>query len=246
MPKKEMTPEEKKAFGAKMKAAREAKKIATPSPASDEVKNPDITELLRQVQELKARLDEKPLQQEAPQVNNRGKLIGTFEKYTVDPDYYPNPAARLSQEPRLSRFAFPINYELDYNVMTTSYETIDGIRTKEPRFNLTLSRVVMDEDTGEPTNQRYIVRRLSFHEDPDAAIEIAREQGIKVESTNERDFLNEMRYLRMRDWLLEVFYPPKSTAVKNKKDVVVGNQLVEMYEISSEKAEPIPFNELRN
>lgn len=244
MPKKNMTLEEKKAWGAKMKALREAKKavLPTPEPQDDSIESANVQELMRQVQELKARLDGG--QPTTPELN-RGKLVGTYEKYIVDGDYYPNPIERLKREERLQRFAFPINYELDFKVMPTTYETIDGVRTKEPRFVLELRRVVMDDD-GNPTSKRYVISRLTFHEDPEAAIVIAQDNGITVNANNERDFLNEMRYLRMRDWLLETFYPPKPQKVQNKKEEVIGNRLVEVFEISSETSERIPFSELNS
>lgn len=243
-----MSPEERKAWGAKMKAARKAKsasRAVRPTPEPDEVSNPAYQELLRQVQELKSRLDKgQPMAPSTPQVSQAGNLVGVYEKYKVDGDFYPNPTERLAKEPRLQRFAFPLNYELDFKVTTTNYEH-NGVRTKEPRFTLELRRIVMNEDTGEPTSGRYVVRRMMFHEDPEAAITIAQDNGIQVEAENERDFLNEMRYLQMRDWLLETFYPPKPDNIKNKKQMVIGNRLVEYFELTSDKSESIPFSELK-
>jgi hypothetical protein len=138
-----------------------------------------------------------------------------------------------------------MNYELEWSVTTSSYKTIDGVNTREPKFTLQLNRIVMDEDSGEPTNQRWKVCQAIFHEDPDAAIVVAREQGVNIEDYEERAFLDEMRYLRMRDWLLEAFYPPKpAQEKKNKKEVVINGKLVEMWEINSETTEAIPFKDL--
>ena len=103
----------------------------------------------------------------------------------------------------------------------------------------------MDEDTGEPTNKRYMVRQAILHEDPQAAITVAREQGLEVDEENQKSFLDEMRYIRMRDWLLEAFYPPKpAQEKKNKSQTVVGNVLVDMWEINSEDPSSISFGEL--
>lgn len=240
MPKKNMTPEERKAWGEKMKKAREQKKlneqiINTPDPSTD----PDYQTLLKQIQEAHQAIAELRRQQ----VPNSGvdmaggRLTGTYERYRVDPNFYPDPTPRLRQEKRLSRFAFDDNYELKWEVQLSQYETIDHIRTKEPRFVLSLIVKVYDDETGELTNRRFVILRGVFHEDPDAAIAIARDNGIEVDENNERDFLNEMRYLRFRDWLLEAFYPTPPPPSSNKKEVVIGNKLVEVYEVTSDKPE---------
>lgn len=204
----------------------------------------DIAELIRQVQELKA---EKTMSQpQSTLQSNNGRLVGTIEKYAVDPKAYPSPVERLSNEPKLARFAFPLNYELIWDVSVSTYQTIDGINQKEPRFTLQLIKVLLDEETGEPTNKRYMLYQMMFHEDPQAAISVANEHGLEIDESNEQQFLDEMRYLRMRDWLfgLEPFYPKPPTTKKNRREEVVGNRLVEVYETSGETAQAIPFSEL--
>lgn len=248
-----MTPEQKKAASERMKAYHEAKKTkveqeeggAHPEPKDQEALHQELADLKKIVEEMKqAQYTPKP-DQATPQMNQSGKLVGVFEKYVVDPAYYPDPRERLRKEAKLQPFAFDFNYELGWDVSTSNYETKDGINTKEPKFTLELNRIMMDEDTGEATNKRYTVCRAIFHEDPQAAIVVARDNGIDVDETNERDFLNEMRYLQMRDWLLEAFYPPKSTQEKvNKVETVIGNTLVEVFEINSESSESIPFDKL--
>lgn len=241
MPKKEWSEEERKAFGEKMKQAREKKVGEIKEPSTN---NDDIGDLLARVKELEAALNYR--QQSAaqgPQVTSRG-VVGTFNKYIIDPKNYPDPCERLAREPRLQRFAFPTNYELAFSLGRTNYQSIDGVNTAEPKFTLELNKIIFDEETGEPTNGRYTICRGIFHEDPEAAIIVAREYGLPVDEENQKDFLDEMRYLRMRDWLLEAFYPPKVEAKKNKKQVVIGNTLVDYFEISSENKESIPFGEL--
>jgi hypothetical protein len=240
MPRK-MTPEQRKAWGAKMRKLKEQKKlneqiVKTPEPSTD----PDYQTLLKQIQEANKAIAELKAQSTQPtqQVDMAGgKLTGTYERYKVDPDFYPDPTPRLSQEKRLSRFAFDDNYELKWEVQLSQYETIDHIRTKEPRFVLKLIVKVYDDDSGELTNRRFVILQGVFHEDPDAAIAIARENGVQVDENNERDFLNEMRYLRFRDWLLEAFFPTPPPPSQNKKEVVIGNKLVEVYEVTSDKQE---------
>jgi hypothetical protein len=192
---------------------------------------------------------------QGPQVNQRGHLIGTFEKYLVDPKMYDDPRERLSEERRLGRFNLtgtsetidPMrhDYFLDWDISVTQYETKDGVSTKEPKFTLKLNRIMMDEETGEHTDQAYTVCQMIFHEDPQAALIVAREQGVDPDTFDQKAFLNEMRYIRMRDWLIEAFYPPRSTAVKRKKEMVIGNKLVQVFEISSENSQPIPFDQLK-
>jgi hypothetical protein len=243
MPKKAWTPEEKKAFGVKMKKLREQKKlneqvVNTPAPSTD----PDYQTLLKQIQEANeaiAKLTAAQATQTAPQQAQVGAqgIVGTRERFSTDANLYPDPSSRLSKEPRLSRFAFDDNYELKYEVQVSQYETIDHIRTKEPRFVLSLIVKVYDDLTGELTNRRFVILKGVFHEDPDAAIAIARDNGIEVTTDNEAAFLNEMRYLRFRDWLLEAFYPTPPPASNNKKEVVIGNKLVEVYEVTSTQQE---------
>ena len=69
----------------------------------------------------------------------------------------------------MAPFAFEHNFEIDYTIHVSQYDTKDGRNVKEPRFMIELRRVVLDDD-GVPTNDRYIVRKLTFHEDPQAAI----------------------------------------------------------------------------
>lgn len=241
------TPERRKAAGERLKAAREQKQlneqiIQAPQPSTD----PDLSTLISQIQEananiakLQSELRNRPGETPVPQQVSAtgGVLTGTHERYVVDPNYYPDPTARLAKEGRLSRFAFEDNYELKWEVQLSQYETVDRIRTKEPRFVLKLIVKVYDDLTGELTNRRFVILQGIFHEDPDAAIAIARDNDITVDEHNERDFLNEMRYLRFRDWLLEAFFPTPPPPSNNKKEIVIGNKLVEVYEVTSDKQE---------
>lgn len=263
MPRKKMTEEEKKAFGAKMKAAREAKKQDTPTqleeqkaPPTDVQDKPDLEAMQRQLNEvmetnalLKAMLLRQPEntpQGSKPQVNQRGSLVGTFEKYALDPANYPDPTERLAAEPRLAPLAFNFWYVLDYNFTTRGYDTKQGIFTEEPEFTITLWRKKQNDDgeveqklnpkTGKLEETRYRARRLVFHEDPQAAMTIAHDNNIAIEKDDERAFLNEMRYLRIRDWLFDVFWPKPAQPNQAMKEEVIGNQLVEVVTVNSEQA----------
>lgn len=243
MPKKNWTAEERAAFGAKMKAAR--KKVPTDiiDEKTDGVSEEAYQALLQHVKELAGRVEELTSDKiPAPQVSAKG-MVGTIEKYVSSPTAYPDPRERLAHEQRLAGIAFPLNYDLKFEISPTRYQTIDGIWMREPKFNLDLIGIVFDEE-GTPTNKRYIMRRLVFFEDPDAAMIVARDNGIPVDESNQKAFLDEMRYLRMRDWLFEVFWPPKPQTALNKREEVIGNQLVEVFEVSSETPQTIPFEQL--
>lgn len=237
----------RKKFGEAARARAEAKKAANrledTVPSAD---NADIAELVARMQEMDQEL--KALKSDKAQgniqVNPTGNLTGTFEKYITSPKQYPDPIERLANEVRLQRFAFEENFGLRFEIGVSAYTTIDNVRTREPKFLLTLVRKIYDDDSGELTNRRYDVCNMTFHEDPETALVVAQENGVEVESMGEKVFLDEMRYLRMRDWLLECFYPPKVEPKKSKKEMVIGNRLVEVYEISSENSESIPFSQL--
>lgn len=264
MPKKQWTAEERAAFAAKMKAARANKQQPTVEdtvtedkielPARDLTEAPketltnqeDVQALINYIKELEAQNWRAAQAGPTPtaQVDARGRLVGTVEKFSMDPARYPSPAERLAQEPKLARFAFPLNYELKYSVSESAYTTIDGVRTREPKFTLELIRIMLDDATGEDTGGRYVVCRLIMHEDPDTAVMLARENGIVVEDWEETAFLNEMRYLRMRDWLLERFYPQPIRQDAQKAERVIDGRLVEFYEVSSTTPKSIPFDQL--
>ena len=74
---------------------------------------------------------------------------------------------------------------------------------------------------------------------------VAREQGVDIDEMGEREFLDEMRYLRVRNWLLEAFYPPKrDMEKKNKKEMAIGGKIVQYFEVSSPNGTAIPFKDL--
>lgn len=266
MPKKTWTEEERKAFGEKMRQSREDTALAkekaladaqTPTEPKQQIEpelagEATVSELAKQVLELKAQLERIAVAQTAagpdripmqtPQVDPRGKLTGTFEKYIVDPKHYPDPTAQLKTEPKLARFAFDVNYELGWEVTRTQYQTQDGINTVEPRFTVELIKVIIDEDSGEPTTGRYVLRSMVLHEDPQAALTVARDNNVNPDDFGgEWAFLDAMRYLRIRDWLLEAFYPPRNTGKKGRKEAVIGNRVVQIYEVSSLDAAPVDF-----
>lgn len=273
MPKKEWTEEERKAFGAKMKAAKEAKNENTTTTtetvrpqesASDSSQSPkapeedqtdhiaqeqstdEILKQLKELQESNALLKAAFLNQNQAGVGigQRGNLVGEVEKYLTDPANYPDPTIRLRKEARLQPLAFDYNYELEYEVGTSSYENIQGVRMREPKFNITLNRIVLD-DQGQQTPKRYIARKLIFHEDPQAAIVIARDNGVEVDKSDEKQFLDEMRYLRVRDWLFDIFWPKPATPADQIREEVIGGTMVQVFTKSSVEASNVDFDKIK-
>lgn len=201
----------------------------------------DVGELIKQIQELKdmqfmlmADKIKSGGNTDAATVSN-GKLTGTVEKYILDPNNYPDPRDRLRAEKKLQRFAFDLNYELQWIIGESRYETIDHVRMVEPRFNLILTRIMLDEFSGADTGGRYDVAQIIMHEDPTAAMIIAQQQELDIPREDERLFLNELRYIRLRDWLIDCFYPPAPTTTKQKRDMVIDGRLVEYYEKNVEE-----------
>jgi hypothetical protein len=252
-----LSDEERKKRSDRMKAFHAAKKAGEPTePAKveekpEEVSNEDVQALIARVRELETNFKNAEAQAQRAefqgnmgvQVNNRGSLVGSFEKYILDPAAYPDPRERLSNEPKLQRFAFKINNDLEWDVTTTSYQTQDGINTKEPKFSLKLISIHTDEN-GEPNGDAHVIRGISMHEDPQSAIVIAREQGIEV-GDDQKAFLDEMRYLQLRDWLLECFYPKPAEAAQKKRQEVIGNRVVEVFSTSGRDSQTIPFGDLK-
>lgn len=252
MPKKNMTEAEKKAWGEKMRQAREAKSKTVEVPVQPEVisDEQDLGELKKQMQEvletnalLKAALLGNNQGGEGLEVGAKGNLVGQVDKYLIDPNNYPNPSVRLSKEPRLVAVNFLYNYELDYEVGISAYETKTGVNMREPRFTLQLNRIVLDEDGGQ-TDKRWVVRRLIFHEDPQAALVIARESGIDIPEGDQKNFLDEMRYVRAKNWIFDVFWPKPAQPQEQIREEVIGGTIVQVFTKNSEQASEIDFSKL--
>ncbi len=249
MAKKEWTDEERKAFGEKMKAAR--KTVELPKEQPDLIaEDQDLDELkaqMKEVMETNALLKAALLGNQAPQgptVGQGGRLVGEVEKYLVDPALYPDPLERLRKEPRLAPLAFDYNYDMLYKVEVSSYQTQAGVYMKEPKFTVTLRRIILD-DQGNQTDRGYHVQNFVFHEDPQTAMILARENGIEIDQSDERVFLNEMRYLRVKDWLFNCFWPKKEApSDSGLKEEVIGGQLVQVYTRSSIDSTGVDFDKI--
>jgi hypothetical protein len=258
MPKKEWTAEERKAFGDKMRASKLAKQMepiakatktieVTPqTTVANTVTLEELQRQLNQVMESNALLTAAFLNQKTNSsigVSSTGRLLGEVEKYLTDPALYPDPTPRLKDEARLQTIAFNHNYELEYAVDTMSYETKTGVNTKEPNFTVTLNRIVLDSQ-GVQTNKRYRARRFVFKEDPQAALVLARENNLDIDKTDEKYFLDEMRYYRVKDWLFEVFWPKPIPLKEGVREEVIGGQVVQTFTVSSENSTGVDFDKI--
>lgn len=272
MPKKEWTEEERKAFGDKMRAIREAKlaaakeEVPAPEPPKDEIPtdtdNEDMETLRRRVDQLMesqalltaALLKGQATPQGGMQIGQQGKLIGEVDKYLVDPNNYPDPTKRLAAEPKLQTIAFNHNYELMYEFKVRSYETKTGLNMREPEFLITLLRVGIDDQGNrvkvkvgdEIRDKFYVARRFVFHEDPQAAMVVARENNIAIDAENEKTFLDEMRYLRIKDWLFDFFWRKKPQVKDGVQEEAIGGTIVQVFTKSSEEPSAVDFDQLKS
>lgn len=216
-----------KARAAKKKAENENYGV-TPAPNPDAS---DVSLLLKRINELEKRQFFATPEAPAQQYQTRSVL-----KYSIKSKDYPDPRERLFQEPRLKMKNFtPTWWVLEYKVGKVNYDK-DSIHYTEPRFEIELWKILETEE-GEPSNEKFRLCGGIFFEDPDSFIQVANSSGIEVPEHLHKDFMDEMRYLVIRDWLLECFYPPKPTNKNKGVERVIDNRIGEVVEINS--VEPV-------
>lgn len=158
---------------------------------------------------------------------------GRVFRYPVETSYYPSPVDRLYDDPALRRFALRENFYIKWEVTGETYEKY-GVTYTEPRFTVEIWRYLFDDETGEPTGEMFLVNRQIQHEDELIArlsadkLGISFGEGQKLETFE--DLMHEMRYWRIRQWLLSVFKPFRASQIKNKKiqQRVIGGRVVEV------------------
>jgi hypothetical protein len=176
------------------------------------------------------------------QTNHMGQIVGTEQKWDIDPNHYPNPIDRLMSEPRLRRFSMDDNYFLTWDITSKPYETKYGYSVQEPFFHMTLYMNMFD-DQGEDTGSAIVVQTLHFNEDQQIAIEYAAELGIEVTADNLKEVMNIARYERAKRWLLAIFFPERNfQATNDAKEQAIGGQVVKVVTKSNVKGfgNPIP------
>lgn len=238
------------------KLAQERREAKKEEPAFD----PEAMQRqLNEVMETNALLRAALLKNEAPKtgvgVGEGGRLLGEIDKYLIDPARYPDPTKRLAAEPRLKSIAFDYNYDLEYEFKVSSYETKTGVNMREPEFTIRLLRRDLDDQgvqkqirdkDGNLKDKFYIARRLVFHEDPQAALVIARENNQLVDQEDEKTFLDEMRYLRVRDWLFDYLWPKGTDEASQILEESVGGTIVQVYTKSSVEPSQVDFDKLNS
>src|ERR1035437_2719611 len=173
---RKMTEEQKMAWAAKMKAAREAKQTQTKTTnTNDTTKENTITLTQKQFDTLIRRLDAGNVtdRAQAPsmtpgigmssplQVNPFGQVIGTVTKFNVDPNFYPDPIEELyvycDTNPRMKRHNVRDNYFITFDITAKPYQTKDHQSIQEPTFHLTLYGNEFN-DEGEPTGRAMVIQ----------------------------------------------------------------------------------------
>lgn len=233
MPKRTLSPEHlaKLQAGRLKKRQENQTKVADkPQVTLDEDKFKELMDRLARLEESKTQTLTSPPNQGFDQF---GKPQGVMQKYSIDPSYYNDPRDGLYDLPELKRQAMRENFHIDWEVEQLIYETKYGTSFSEPKFTLTLFQKRFDDEGKEivktaPDGKVYhprIVRQVGiFFEDPVAAIKVAQELGLPIDNANTREFLEQMRFMRYKQWLLEIFNPtrPTSTATKRHQEVIGG------------------------
>lgn len=223
---KEWTEEERKVFGEKMKAARnEQTKPTKEVKTSQEEEKVTLTK--EQFDALMSRLESVENVKTTSTTpisgfDQFGKPTGIIQRYNIDPSHYTSPVDRLYDIQELKREALRENYELIWDVDQIVYETKYGTSFADPKFSIVLKRKVYDG--GELTDRRIIIQTGVFFEDPAASVKEAIGLGLPINNSNTPEFLEQMRYLRYKQWLLDIFNPqlPKSTKAQAHDEVIDG------------------------
>jgi hypothetical protein len=212
--------------------------LAPPQPQlSEDVKDQMLLRLMREMDELKASINQNATpdqklqytaQQEGVHIGQKG-VQGKMFRYPVEASYYPDPTDRLYDEPALARFGLRLNYHFTWKVEGVEYEKY-GITYAEPKFTVRIFRKMFDSE-GNETGRAALINTNVLHEDEVAGRRAAERLGIADQFTDFQDMMNEVRYYRIRQWLLDLFAPPKVDQHKSKPlTTVVDGKVVEMYD----------------
>lgn len=155
---------------------------------------------------------------------------GRIFKYPVEKSFYPDPTERLYEEKRLTRYNLRENFVFDWDVEGVEYEKY-GVTYAEPRFTVRLFRRLFEEDGVTPSGKVALVNRAIMHEDEVVARHAADRLGISDTFDSHQDMLNEMRYHRFRQWLLDLFTPPQVEQHNQQAtQMVIDGKVVEVFD----------------
>lgn len=173
-------------------------------------------------------------------VGNQG-VQGVVRKYNIakwelDRNYFPDPTDRLMDDPELKRFAMRENYLLTWEVTGHYYEDKQGVAYLEPKFQVELKRFPFEGEElppNFPKGGKILVKRIILFEDEFVSRKAAAELGMDFTDDEKgfRDMMDEVRYQRLRTWLLEHFKP--SGIQKSKKQttpMAIGGTVLEVEE----------------
>lgn len=257
MPKKNMSEEERKAWGEKMKQARLAKQAEQPqavpntestSAGADTGDTDEETTTVQQgndpdrIARLEAQI-EMLVKLQGGQSNQNAPAT-THEKYSTQLSIYESPVEKLLEwaqtNPKMKQQAFSANFELQYVAeVPPRYQLADKSWERQPKFTLGLLEKAYDDDgnqltrvneRGETVDIKYLRKRLVFFEDPDNALAIAHRKGLQLDDQSSQAFLNDMRFIQAQEWLLDVFYPPKPDAGNGFREEAIAGQMVTIVE----------------
>lgn len=207
-----------------------------------EIEAKKLDELLKRLEKLES-ASVTTSQIDKVTVASNGQAIGVNTPYALQASHYEDPREKLYDLKELQRYAFKQNYELDFVVETTTYETKYGTNFSVPKFKLKLKKLILDDQTGEPIkiekngktfNQGYLMKVGVFFIDPTDAISTAVSLGIDEKDANSTTFLDAMRFELYKRWLLECMNPPKPEPNQAKNQVVIGGSVYEVEEWSTE------------
>jgi len=263
MPKKEWTEDERKAFGQKMRAARQEKiEQEVQEESNVDIETQDVKGAepdQDRVAKLEAQIELLLKLQGAQVPQNQNAPVTTKTPYSLDLEVYENPTKNLmdwaAKDRRMQQQAFTANFELQFvREVPARYQLADGSWQQVPKFTLGLLELAYDDDgnvltrrneKGEEVQIKYLRKRLVMFEDPDYALAVAYNKGLTLDDRTSQRFLNDMRFLQAQDWLLEVFYPPKSTTQPGLREEAIAGQMVTIVETPTKWAEVDQDHKLR-
>lgn len=156
-------------------------------------------------------------------LNQSGAVQGIVQKQSVKREDYPDPTERLLNEQRIQRFAPHDNFIFKWSVDGVQYVQ-NNVTFAEPKFTLELYRRLYDDD-GELTGQAGLVSRNILHDDEFTTKIMAGRLGILDQFPDDeqgfRDLMNEIRYERIKAWMISLFVTPKIEQHRKKPSTMV-------------------------
>lgn len=168
---------------------------------------------------------------EGATIGKRG-IHGIQYIYPVEKSHYEDPTDRLYDSPELRRHAMRENFIFTWDVVGVIYES-HNVTYSEPRFEVHLFRKLFDEE-GVETGKAALVARHYQHEDDLAAKVAADRLGLTDSFDSFEQMMNEMRFWRIKQWLLALFQKPKiNTHNKRPIQMVIDGKNTEVFDTES-------------